>query len=160
MQIWRPFNAERDTGNESFTLVGTNIIDIEPILNARFYYVMPDEGHRLSVEIGDALGLYIEDTTETDGDFRVEYRENVTDSVLHVFEVDDMLDEIEVGSLHASDVWLGAAPVVTTVLGMSVVGRKVEGALASCMCGMCVLGQLLLLSGTHTGTIPHWVEIV
>ena len=117
LQVWRPSSAETDNETRSFTLQGSNIFYIEPILGISLFYLMPDERRTLSVERGDVLGLYIEAAEEAENGFHVQYQKNVTNSVVYAYAVDMALDFIDPGSMPASSILLEAAPVLSVTIG-------------------------------------------
>lgn len=102
---------------DSYDLVGANVFNFEPLDGEKLVYFMPDERRRLTVQDGDVIGLYLEDSSSTTDNFRVQCHRNVTGSVAHYVHSNAPFSSITPGSLNTF--LFDAAPIITVHLGKS-----------------------------------------
>lgn len=110
MQVWRRSSEDPDI----YVKVGENHISIRPKEGQNKQHTQPGDNHKLSVQAGDVLGLYLEDNTTAVDDFSVQYRAGVVGSEVLYQSATGPLQRMNV-SEHAKEVvrLANAAPIIT-----------------------------------------------
>jgi hypothetical protein len=114
LQVWRPTLEEEGREKQQFELVGSNYLKLKPETReiTLLYF---DPGRRVVVQSGDIIGFFLEDDPLVADDYRLQYQQATTASMVLYTPAEKASKSIETDSFTMR--LLNRVPTISVQLG-------------------------------------------